>query len=134
MAKRILLIGWFDDFLPGLRFFLRQGNLKTSALGMGLVVLLLVMLAAGTIFAQTRGPSPDCGWKVEEGEKSGSVQYVLKGPGCAAIVANIKQQPEQKGKGADGKSCRGKCVCTLETGSDIWICRGCCTERQLRPW
>jgi len=102
--------------------------MKRSALVMGLVVFLAVVLAAGTIFAQTKKPPPpNCSYTVEK-DKSGQVQYVLTGPDCKAFVAKMKQQPVQKGKAYGAVYCEGKCVCTLETGSDIWICRGCC------PW
>jgi len=102
--------------------------MRRSALVMGLVLLLTVVLAGGVIFAQPKKPTPkprpNCSYTVEKDE-SGNVQYVLKGPDCKAIAGKINEQPVQEVKG----KCRGKCVCTLE--GDIWFCRGCCPEELL---
>ncbi len=93
--------------------------MKRSALVMGLVLLLAVVLAAGMIFAQGKGKSlsPTCSY-TEQKDKNGQVEYVLTGDGCKAVADKINKQPVQEGKVS-------RCTCTLSTGSDIWICRRC---------
>ena len=104
--------------------------MKRSRLAIGLIVFLAAVLAAGTTFAQTTKDTTKCSVKVDK-QENGQVQYVLTGPDCEAAAKKINKQQEQEGKALGGRNCKGKCVCTLESGADIWICRGCCTPRML---
>ena len=100
--------------------------MKKSILVVGVVILLAAVLATGMIFAQGKGKrlSPTCTY-TEQKDKDGKVVYVLTGDGCKAIAEKINQKAAK-----DTKAYGCKCVCTLETGSNIWICR-CCKKSQL---
>ena len=101
--------------------------MKRPLLVVGLIFLLSAVLAAGVVFAQQKilKPSPTCSYE-EQKDKDGNVVYALTGKDCKAAAEKIN-----KNAANDQTKVYGcKCQCTLETGSDIWICR-CCTRKQL---
>lgn len=92
--------------------------------------LLSALLNVGPIHAleNVQQPSPACTHTVQK-DKEGNVEYVLSGDGCKEVAEKINLKAAKDQTKATG--C--KCVCTLSTGSNIWICR-CCTKSQLDWW